>query len=245
MKKNSKAHIKHINNKKIRQLKLISVLAVLLCVVIAGLLAGSGSADKETEGDASEASSEEVIELNIESAKNDSGNQAFNISLEDFIASFNSHYAKDTNAEYLGSIDQWQIIPESPTVYASKDTSCYIFSQEPDIRSVPQLKVYADSTKTGIYQISLAYDDHSYSPETYDMYRELCMYTFMVMCPEMTKDELSTLIDDILSSVDESFTYEKPTDGAAAGSIYKDKNVEVFSYNVAGDTMEVRIAPAR
>ena len=248
---NGKSHIKNIDNRKNRRQNLIAVLSVFLCVMMTGVLAGCGTTDKEVEDNGSKKAAAEVLKLDVNSVKNDSGEQVFNISLEDFIESFNGVYAKGNDAEekddsagHLGTVDKWQMYTDSPAVGNHKETTLYVYSQEPEVRSVPQIKIYADSSKSGIYQISLAYDDHSYSPQTYEMYKELCIYTLIVMCGGKTEEEIMDLTEDVLAAVDESFTLEKD-EAAVNDPIYADAVIEIYPYYVAGDTMEIRIVPAR
>ena len=248
---NCKSHIKNIDNRRSRRQNLITVLSVFLCVVMAGVFSGCGTIDKEVEDNGSKKAAAEVLKLDVSSVKNDSGEQVFNISLEDFIASFNGAYAKGNDVEekaestgYLGAVDKWQMYTDSPAIGNHKETTLYVYSQEPEVRSVPQIKIYADSSKNGIYQISLAYDDHSYSPQTYEMYRELCVYTLTVMCGGKTEEEIVALTEDALAAVDESFTLEK-AEAAVNDPIYADAVMEIYPYYVAGDTMEIRIVPAR
>lgn len=241
MNKNCKSNL---NNKKSKHPKLIIVMGALVCIVIIGLLAGCGDADIEDKGDITEADPAEVIKLDIESVKNDLGDQVFNISMEEFISSFNSLYAKDNSSGYLGDIDKWQMYTAAPTLGSTKEMMLYIFSQEPEARSVPQIKIYADSPRSSIYQISIAYDDHSYSPETYDMYRELLHYTLKTMMPDKSDKYLAGLAEALLIAVDESFTTESST-ASHNEAAYGNEIMEIYPYYVAGDTMEVRLVPAR
>lgn len=186
----------------------------------------------------------EPVKLDIQVVKSQTGEDAFSFSLEEFIKSFNSFYAAEKGEEYLPEVDKWNMYATGPTIHNSNETMCFAYSQEPAVRAIPQIIIYADSYATEVYQISISYDDHSYSPETYDLYKELTAYTLKTMFPDKKEKEIKEYTDSILAALDESFTTDKTSKDTMPQLIYNEGGIGIYPYYVVGELMEVRLIPA-
>lgn len=201
----------------------------------------TGCTDFKQDKDAFD-NNDRTIKLDVEVIDADNGENAFNISLIDFIESFNSCYKKDNDEILLKGLEEWQLYD----VVLDKDngnvTTCYSFSEDVDIRALPQLKVCSDNTKSDIKQISVCYDIHSFSPETYEQYEEMCYYVLRTMITELSDDEVKEYTYKMLEALDESFTTDKTSHDAEQK--YTLGPVSVYPYYVVGETMELRVVPA-
>lgn len=220
-----------------------AVTVVLSCLMTIFLFAGCSDVQRAEDVEDLKPNNSDVIELNIKIIETDSGIEAFDICTEDFINSFNSYYAKDKGSDYLEEIYKWKMFATAPMLNNTKETMMYVFSQEPEARSMPQIKIYADSPKSSIYQVSMCYDDHSYSPETYAIYEELCYYTLKTVFPDKSKKEINELNKRLLLELDRSYTPDQTAVNKIPDIKYSENGIGVYPYNVAGDTIELRFAP--
>lgn len=223
-------------------MKYRQIVIIFFCAMMIFILSGCSNSQKLSKENTEDLkNSNEIIQLDVETIESQAGDYTFNISLTDFIESFNSHYNKDNDEILLTGLEDWEMYD---VVLESNDdnvTTCYVFSEDVDIRALPQLKVNADNTMSGIRQISMCYDMHSYSPETYECYEELCYYALRTMVVDATDDEVKEYTSELLDALDESFTTDKT---------YYDNDpkytwgpVGAYPYYVVGKTMELRLIP--
>ena len=214
----------------------------LFCVIMAVTLCGCNNSQELSKDHTEESkTNNEIIQLDIDVIKTETGDEAFSISLTDFIESFNSYYNKDNTEIFLRDLKEWQMYDVVPDTNNDIVTTCYAFSEDMDIRALPQLRIYADNTKSGIRQISMCYDIHSFSPETYERYEELCYYVMRTMVPDAADDEVWSYTSKLLEALDESFTTDKTYQ--AEGPEYIWGKVGAYPYYVVGETMELRLIP--
>ena len=227
------------NADKGKRSRAVSCAFAAVCIAILTVMAGCGGEAGET----SSGGTAQPVKLNPEVTVSDKGEETFGISPEDFIKSFNSFYKMDNAEAYLSDIDSWTMYATGPTLHNSNETMCYAYSEEPAVRSIPKLVLYADSFASGIYQISICYDDHSYSPETYELYRELVFYTLRTMFPDKTDKDIKERTETMLKAVDDSFTTDKESANIMPELTYSENGIGLYPYYVVGELMEVRIIP--
>ena len=214
---------------------------VVTCIITIFLLAGCGDAQNQNKEDSQATNTSNTVKLDIETIKTDSGSASFNISIEDFIKSFNSYYEKDKGEVLLKDLGKWQMYDVTLDNQGNNVTTCYSFSEDINIRALPQLKVYADNTKSGILQISMCYDMHSFSPETHAMYKELCYYAMKTMMPDASDDKVKERAQKALDSLDESFTTDETSYDYEP--VFTWGPIGAYPYYVVGETMELRLIP--
>lgn len=205
-----------------------AVICMSVIIILSIIVSGCSSAGDE----ASSSKGCETVKLHVETVSTDQGENAFSISLEDFIRSFNSFYKAEKGDKYLGEAGQWMM-------YAS----CYVYSEDPDSRVFPQIMIYADSPVSEIYQISLCYDDHSYQPATYDIYKELIFYALRTIFPDKSEEEIKALSEKMLTAVEDSFTTDKEAANHTPEMTYREDGIGIYPYYVVGELMELRIVP--
>ena len=211
-------------------------------VIMAVTLCGCNNSQELSKDHTAESkANNEIIQLDIDVIKTETGDEAFSISLTDFIESFNSYYSKNNSEIFLKGLEEWQIYDAVVDVNNDIVTTCYAFSEDMDIRALPQLRIYADNTKSGIRQISMCYDIHSFSPETYERYEDLCYYVIRTMVPDVPDSEVETYTSELQDALDESFTTDKAYQ--AEEPEYTWGKVGAYPYYVVGETMELRLIP--
>ena len=213
------------------------------CVIMSVALCGCRDSRELSKNHTEESKTNNaIIQLDIDVIKTETGEEAFSISLTDFIESFNSYYNKDNTEIFLKGLEEWQIYDAVADANNDIITTCYAFSEDMDIRALPQLRIYADNTKSGIRQISMCYDMHSFSPETYERYEGLCYYVMRTMVTDATDSEVETYTSKLLDALDESFTTDKAYQ--AEEPEYTWGKVGAYPYYVVGETTEMRLIPA-
>lgn len=215
---------------------------LFFCVIMVAVLCGCSSSQELSKDHTEEDKrNNEVIQLDIDVIKIGTDDETFSISLIDFIESFNSYYNKDNTETFLKGLEEWQMYDVVLDTNNGIVTTCYMFSEDMDIRALPQLRIYADNTKSGIRQISMCYDIHSFSPETYERYEDLCYYVIRTMAPDVPDSEVETYTSELQDALDESFTTDKAYQ--AEEPEYTWGKVGAYPYYVVGETMELRLIP--
>lgn len=215
---------------------------------------GQSGAVQENDGEAAEYNRDEIKRIDIAIVETQQGERAFSMTPKDFIKSYNNFYrAEQGEAEnsdqYLAPVQDWQSYTAAPTVHMTHETNCYLYSEDETVRSLPVLMIYADGGSSPVQQISVSYDEHSYSPQTYALYEEMCFYTLQVMLPERDREKVTTLRDTVLAAAEESFTTDQSASGSLPAFLYYVENsngeggVGVYPYFVVGQSEEVRIIP--
>ena len=106
----------------------------LFCVIMAVTLCGCNNSQELSKDHTEESkANNEIIQLDIDVIKTETGDETFNISLTDFIESFNSYYSKNNSEIFLKGLEEWQIYDAVVDVNNDIVTTCYAFSEDMDI----------------------------------------------------------------------------------------------------------------
>lgn len=232
----------------------IPLVLLLICFVIAGSLliifgflpeTGSDQNIKQLTSN----SGEEVPlhELDIVVQKNTNDENVFNITLDDFIQSYNGYYWKDHGDRYLQAASEWQVSFLDNTVESAYPATQYSFRADESTWTLPVMNVIVPDAGEQIQQIDLNYDEHSYSEATYALFEKDCYYTLKVFFPDLSDEQLTSLYQTInQSSYDNTFPSDQQYRAGSAqlpAVLYYRNGIGVFGYFAIGAPVHFCVIP--
>lgn len=187
----------------------------------------------------------EVLKLDFDIIENRENELVFNISLNDFIDSYNSSYYLDHNTLYLQKPSGWKNFIYDSTIHSDHETTLYEFSIDQKIWSQPTITAYVPTNKEYIQEITVNFDDHAYSESFYDTFEELCYYTLKVFFPELSNQQIIDLYTELNMLGDQyvfdnDHGYEK---GCVPYVLYHKNGVGVYPYFAVGEWQHLCIIP--
>lgn len=184
----------------------------------------------------------EIMALDVLTIENEEDQLVFDISMNDFIKSYNSRYRRDAREDYLPPAHEWPFY-NTMAIHSDNETLCYRFSEDEKIRSIPEISIFTPATDDHIQQIMVSYDDHSYSIPTYEMYEELCNYTLKTMFPDLEDNEAAELCSQINTLADENISNVSYSSDAVPVALYHKQGAGVYPYYCIGEELRFCIIP--
>ena len=201
-----------------------------------------GSMEKPQESGVQEAHGK-IVTLDVGAMENEAGQIVFNVSIDDFMESFNSIYRSNGNGEdFLPPLHEWPFY-NTMAIHADNEVLCHHYSEDESIRAIPKISVFTPVTDDAVQQVIVSYDDHSYSIPTYEMYEELCFYTMKTMLPDMTDDEITALCSRVNTMADENITDVPYSSKAAPCALYHKGGIGIYPYYCIGEELRFCIIP--
>lgn len=178
-------------------------------------------------------------------AENRAGELVFDAALEEYVQRFNEAYQADYHRDYLANADEWHAESCERGIHSAYETICYDFSEDYNVWTLPTISAYTASDTGLIQEVAVNFDDHSYQPDMYALYEELCYYTLQVFFPDVS-DETLAWLEQMLNN----YAYQNtlPNEqGFKADCVplilYHHNNIGVYSYFAIGESMHFCIIP--
>lgn len=138
----------------------------------------------------------EIQKLDISVIENRENELVFDISLDDFIESYNSLYFRDKGRDYLLPKSEWRKLTYDDAIHSDHETSLLEFSVDQRVWSQPTITVYVPTNADYIQEITVNFDEHGYSESFYTAFEELCFYTLKVFFPDTPDKEIISLYEE-------------------------------------------------
>ena len=165
----------------------------------------------------------------------------FTISISDYIRSYNSCYCRN----YLTPASQWQCYTYDSAIHSDHETKYYFFTEDENVHSLPTITVYVPANGDYIQQITVNFDEHSYTEPGYAQYKEMCYYTLKVFFPELTYETIYDLCTEIITLGNQNVFSSDAWYGSGAvpyALFYKD-GIGIYPYFAIGDWEHLCIIP--
>ena len=196
------------------------------------LLYFDGTVDSETLYEKAEtgvAEQQYPIILEIKTLENKDGQTTFSISIDDFIASYNSLYRPVYATDYLSASSDWSALLDI-TPYLELDATRHRFSADEQIWSMPTVSIYTPDNNNYIYEIELTFDDHGYQESLYEEFKRICFYSLKVFLPELSDTEINSLYKELYLQTNNNFW----GDYYAYGDVERPMLTTIYYYNGIG-----------
>mgnify|MGYP006895495301 CR=1 FL=1 len=161
-----------------------------------GPASGRLTLDNEAESTASQV---ENGALDIQVMENRKNELVFTISTSDYVESYNSYYKIDYCRSLLPPVSQWQCFTYDSAIHSEYETKCYSFTEDEHVYSLPTITVYVPTNDDYIQQITVNFDEHSFTQSGFEQYKEMCYYTMKVFFPDLPDARIMDLCTEIVA----------------------------------------------
>lgn len=207
-----------------------------------GSASGRLTLDNEAESTASQV---ETGALDIQVMENRKNELVFTISTSDYVESYNSYYKVDYCRSLLPPVSQWQCFTYDSAIHSEYETKCYSFTEDEHVYSLPTITVYVPTNDDYIQQITVNFDEHSFTQSGFEQYKEMCYYTMKVFFPDLPDARIMDLCAEIVAlgnqnvfSSDEWFSKN-----AVPFALFYREGIGVYPYFAIGDWEHFCIIP--
>ena len=207
-----------------------------------GSASGRLTLDNEAESTASQV---ETGALDIQVMENRKNELVFTISTSDYVESYNSYYKIDYYRSLLPPVSQWQCFTYDSAIHSEYETKCYSFTEDEHVYSLPTITVYVPTNDDYIQQITVNFDEHSFTQSGFEQYKEMCYYTMKVFFPDLSDARIMDLCAEIVAlgnqnvfSSDEWFSKN-----AVPFALFYREGIGVYPYFAIGDWEHFCIIP--
>lgn len=207
-----------------------------------GSASGRLTLDNEAESTASQV---ENGALDIQVMENRKNELVFTISTSDYVESYNSYYKVDYCRSLLPPVSQWQCFTYDSAIHSEYETKCYSFTEDEQVYSLPTITVYVPTNDDYIQQITVNFDEHSFTQSGFEQYKEMCYYTMKVFFPDLPDARIMDLCAEIVAlgnqnvfSSDEWFSKN-----AVPFALFYREGIGVYPYFAIGDWEHFCIIP--
>ena len=207
-----------------------------------GPASGRLTLDNEAESTASQV---ENGALDIQVMENRKNELVFTISTSDYVESYNSYYKVDYCRSLLPPVSQWQCFTCDSAIHSEYETKCYSFTEDEHVYSLPTITVYVPTNDDYIQQITVNFDEHSFTQSGFEQYKEMCYYTMKVFFPDLSDARIMDLCAEIVAlgnqnvfSSDEWFSKN-----AVPFALFYREGIGVYPYFAIGDWEHFCIIP--
>lgn len=187
----------------------------------------------------------EIKDLDIAVMENRENELVFDVSIDDFIDSYNSFWNQDHDWTYLKPSSEWQWYLYDTAIHSSYETFYVYFTEDDQIYPQSTVSVYVPSNGNYIQEITINFDEHSYSESGYEQYKQICFYTLKVFFPDFSDDSIMDLCMEAITLGNENvFTSDEwySSDSVPCALFYKD-GIGVYPYFAIGDWEHFCIIP--
>lgn len=198
--------------------------------------------DNEAESTASQV---ETGALDIQVMENRKNELVFTISTSDYVESYNSYYKVDYCRSLLPPVSRWQCFTYDSAIHSEYETKCYSFTEDEHVYSLPTITVYVSTNDDYIQQITVNFDEHSFTQSGFEQYKEMCYYTMKVFFPDLPDARIMDLCTEIVAlgnqnvfSSDEWFSKN-----AVPFALFYREGIGVYPYFAIGDWEHFCIIP--
>lgn len=187
----------------------------------------------------------EIKDLDIAVMENRENELVFDISIDDFIESYNSLYFRDKSREYLGPKSEWRMFTYDDAIHSDHETSLFEFTQDERIWSQPTITVYVPTNGDYIQKVTVNFDEHGYSESFYAEFEELCFYTLKAFFPDMDDDEIVALYEEAnyLGNLNVFLKEDGYKKGCVPCVLYHKDGIGVYPYFAIGEWVHLCIVP--
>lgn len=183
-------------------------------------------------------------ELEIGIVENRAGEFVFTFSIDDFIGRYNSIYEADRGNSYLAPSWEWRAYNYDRAIHSDYGCSYYNYSKDESILPFPTISVYTPLGRDCVHEITLNFDDHSYTEPLFKAYEDMCFYTLRTLLPDLSDDEIVTLYTTLNDLAYEHLTTVNYTSESVPYAVYYRGNVAVYPYFSIGESLHLCIIPA-
>ncbi len=186
-----------------------------------------------------------IQNLDINVMENRKNELVFDISIDEFIENYNSHWMQDYGHTYLTPSSEWKWYLYDTAIHSDYETFYVYFNEDDRIYPQSTVSVYVPSNKKYIQEVTINFDEHSYSESGFEQYKLMCFYSLKVFFPDLTDETLLNLCTEAITLGNQNvFESDKwySRDSVPYVLFHKD-GIGVYPYFAIGDWEHFCIIP--
>ena len=183
--------------------------------------------------------------MDIQVMENRKNELVFTISTSDYVESYNSYYKVDYCRSLLPPVSQWQCFTYDSAIHSEYETKCYSFTEDEHVYSLPTITVYVPTNDDYIQQITVNFDEHSFTQSGFEQYKEMCYYTMKVFFPDLPDARIMDLCAEIVALGNQNVfsSDEWLSKNAVPFALFYREGIGVYPYFAIGDWEHFCIIP--
>lgn len=185
----------------------------------------------------------ELKDLDTAVMENQNGEPVFAFSIDDFIDSYNGLYWKDRKIRYLLPSWEWKSYLYDSGIHSRYKTCCYNFANDEEIQGFPTISVYVPANDDHVQEITVNFDDHSYTDQLYKVYEKMCFYTLKALFPDLADEKLIELYTTLNQIAYDIITTQKYSSESVPPALYYRGEIGVYPYFAIGECVHLCIIP--
>lgn len=213
----------------------------LLCLTVFFVLCSSSCLKQEVTE--KEVTSDAIKKLDTDVMEHREGELLFLFSIDAFIDRYNGFYQMDKNTPYLRPVGEWQRTIYDDGVQAKHETYYYQFTEDEKVWSLPSISVYVPSDGDYVQKITVNFDDHSYTEQTFQLYESMCYYTLKTLFPEFDHERIIELYTKLNQLAYDHLSNEKYSADIVPYALYYKDGIGVYSHFVIGGMLRICVVP--
>jgi len=165
--------------------------------------------------------------------------------MTDFIDSYNGYYWNDQEERYLPPTSEWRSVMYKTSIHSNHETIYYNFTENEKIWSLPSISVYVPTNGDYIQEVTIDFDDHSFTEEMHDLYEKMCFYALKVFFPQLENEKIIELYKTMNSLAYDNIFPNAQGYGSnpiPCALYYKD-NIGIYPYFAIGESVHLCIIP--
>lgn len=169
----------------------------------------------------------------------------FTASMEDFIDCFNRLFEMDMGCAYFPPPLKWKSTHDDRGIHSQYPTMQFFFSEDERVYSLPTVTVYTPMDEHSIQEITVNFDEHSYTEVGYERFKQLCQYTLQVFLPELSREAVFGLCDEMIALGNEHVFGSDAWygSGAVPSDLFYKETVGIYPYFAIGDWQRLCVIP--
>lgn len=162
---------------------------------------------------------------------------AFSATLEEFIRCFNGVFRRENAADYFPDVSRWSCSTLSRGIHSKYPARQYRFCEDETVYSLPTVTVYTPLEEHCIQEITINFDEHSYTEAGFQRYKVLVLSAILTFFPELSKEAAEAIRDEMLSLGSQHVFDSQTWFGSAAvpATVYYKDGIGLYPYDAIGD----------
>lgn len=171
------------------------------------------------------------------------GDVAFSATVDDLIRSYNELYYQRNGTAFFSALNDWSCASLSRGIHSPYPVRRFYFCQDESIHSLPTVTVYTPLEERCIQELTINFDEHSFTDEGYQQYQELCLCAILAFFPELPADSAQALRDRILQLGNQHLSDVWFDQDALPWGMYCASGIGLYPYEAIGDWRRFCIIP--
>lgn len=181
----------------------------------------------------------------FEVVENRNGEFVFSIGIDDYIDCYNALFKKDNGGNFFTPSAQWRCYHRDSGIHSAYRMNYFYFTPDEQVHTLPTVAVYVPANADCIQEVTVNFDEHSYTESGYRLFQEMCGYTMRVFFPDLPDDTVSAVCSEIISLGNQNvFSSDEWYDvGSVPPVLFHKNSIGVYPYFAIGDWERFCIIP--